>query len=387
MTVSVQQKRNKLYAVLNWTEYGKRKTKWIDTGTTKKREANIIAKDVLREWEAKITANPTDILFSDYLLRWIEDHKTQIANSTYSEYKRMLANTIAPYFAERKIELRELTQHDIMTFYRERMDAGVSPNTILHYQASIHAALKDAVMMEMVPKNVADFVKLPKKVKFHGDFYTQQETERLLNVARGTRLEIPIILAVTLGLRRGEICGLRWDTINLDEKYLTIKARMIDKGEGTKTQNLTYEPGAKSDAGVRTFPLSDNFVQYLKQLHTHQLEMRLLHGIEYNTEWNGYVCVDDYGDYIKPDYISRYFPELLQKHGLRKIRFHDLRHTNATLLLANGVLLQELQGWLGHERQSTTADYYAHFQSQVKQNMMDVIDQSVQIKNFSLANR
>ena len=379
MTVSVQSKNKKYYAVLSWTENGHRKTKWVNTNCLKKREANAKAKEILQEWEAKITSNPSTILFSDYLMQWVEAKHKQVADTTYAEYKRMVSKNIAPYFADKRILLRDLTESHIEAFYDDRLAAGLNPNTVLHYQAAIHAALKRAVKKRMVPVNVADLVDLPKKRVFHGDFYTEEEARRLLSASSGTRLQVPVFLAVTLGLRRGEICGLKWNAINFDQQYLTVVGRVTDKGDGTKTQNLQYRDGAKSDAGVRSFPLSDDIVVYLRKLRQHQLEMRVLQGADYNTDWADYVCVDDDGNYISPDYISRYFKTMLAKHNLRPIRFHDLRHTNATLLLSRGVLLQNLQTWLGHERQSTTANYYAHFQTQIKQDMMNVISESLKV--------
>ncbi len=383
MTVSVQIKNNEYYAVLNWYICGKRKQKWVDTGYSAEkgknsRKAARRADEILDEWKLKMCVNYTDMPFHKYLLSWLNDKEGKIDDTTHAEYTSTIKKVIYPYFEEHPVMLQNLTATDIEEFYHWRQaEYGVSPNTISHYQAIIYGALKRAVKKKILASNPAASVELPKVTKFHGDFYTEEETNQLLEAAVGTKLQTPIVLAVVFGLRRGEICGLRWDAINLTKKYLTIKGKVTDKGlDGMKLQ---YRKCAKTDAGYRSLPLTDEMVTYFAQIKAIQAYNKKTAGPEYNREWDGFVCVNDTGDLITPGYISYTFPHFLKKNKLRKVRFHDLRHTNATLLLSKGTLLQDLQPWLGHEKQSTTADYYGHFVDSIKCEMANTITSVVNV--------
>jgi integrase len=144
-------------------------------------------------------------------------------------------------------------------------------------------------------------------------------------------------------------------------------------GNGSPAENEVYRTKGKTNTSIRTFPLSDNQIRYLKALRSKQAENRLLGGNSYNPDYIDFVCVDEIGNRLHLDYITKAFPKTLIKLGLRKIRFHDLRHTNITLLLESGASLKELQNWAGHSNISTTADIYAHVQSKSKEKLTETM--------------
>jgi integrase len=156
---------------------------------------------------------------------------------------------------------------------------------------------------------------------------------------------------------------------------------VTDKGIGSRTENLKYRDGiAKTESSLRSFPLPDDAAEYLRLLKKRQEDNRTLLGNSYITKWADFVCVDVTGDLIKPEYISRTFPALLKKHGLRRIRFHELRSSNASLLLASGVDMSLIQLWLGHAHYSTTANYYAKHRTDAKQKLGEVISAGLSVK-------
>lgn len=374
MTASVQEKRNKYYIVLNWVEAGKRKQKWVGTDLSvtgnNKRRAEQQRKEILREWEEKaLLSNYEDILFSDYMRKWLEEVRNTIAETTYHVYKNVIDGVICPYFAEKKIKLSDLKTYHIQDFYAYKMSKdNVSANTIHHYHANIHRALKYAVKTERIKDNPADNVDLPKKQKHIADFYTADELKRLLQTARGTDIESVVLIAAWFGLRRGEILGLKWSCIDFDNRTITIK------GTIARTNKLVYKETTKNNSSLRTLPMTDEAVSYLLELREQQQQNKKDLGKHYTDKWNDFVCVHRNGEIMKLDYVSRHFPMLCEQCGLRKISLHGLRHSNISLLVSAGANMKEIQEWAGHSTYTTTADIYAHIQSQNKLRLSQSIE-------------
>jgi integrase len=362
---------------LFWYQGGKRKEKSIGTGIpvkgNNKRRAEAEMKRILTEWDAKVTDNFTDILFSDYLKQWLDTTRHTIKDTTYHSYKLTIVRKIVPYFEEKRIKLHEIKAYHIDAFYTWMLSQGVSGNTVLHYHANIHKALRHAYQTDRIHENPASKVTtLPKKEKFRGTYYTSDELKLLLDAARGTRLEVPIMLASWFGLRRGEAVGLQWQDICFSTMTLLVRGVVVDKGLGSRAENLRYREGAKTEASIRTFPLPPEVADYLQELKARQEDNRWLAGSSYSTSWDGFVCVDVLGNLILPDYLSRAFPNFLDKHGLRQICFHELRDSNASLLVDKGVDIRRIQGWLGHANYRMT-EKYAHLRADAKRSLGAVL--------------
>lgn len=370
MTASIQIKNDKYYIVLNWKEYSKRKQKWIKTDLSvsgnNKRKAEQLKIETLKEWETKINLNDNNILFSDYMKLWLEETRCSISKNTYFSYKQTIYNTICPYFEERKILLCDLKPYHIQGFYNHKsFDDKVTANTIYHYHANIHKALNYAVKSERILSNPADKIELPKKEKHIAQYYTADELNTLLKKIQGKDLEIVVLLAAFFGLRRGEIIGLRWSSINFKINTLSITGTVKDKGtSGSKIKNMYYESSAKTNSSIRSFPMPEKLVLYLKDLKQKQDKQSKLK--YYNHNWDDFVCVRRNGDLIPLEYVSRAFPKLCEECGLRRITLHELRHTNISLLLEDGASMKELQEWAGHSNYGTTANIYSHIQAKSK---------------------
>ena len=373
MTANLYERYGKYQVMLSWQHGGKRKQKSVNTGVNvqgnNKREAEAARKRILAEWEKKVTENFKEILFSDYLKQWLEDIRCSIAETTYHSYKQTLYKVICPYFEKSGVGLADLKPHNIQSFYTTKLNSGVTGNTVHHYHANIRKALKDAVRGELIISNPADKVILPKVEKFRGKSYTSEELRKLANGVMGTKLEVPVILVSWFGLRRGEVVGLRWSAISFETKTLSVIGTITNKGDGIPEDKKVYRGICKTVSSIRSFPLTDDIEKYLLALKQRQEENRLLAGNSYSEKWLDFVCVDEVGNLMNLDYITNMFPRLLKSLQLRPIRFHDLRHTNITILLESGASLKDAQDWAGHANISTTADIYTHVQTQNKKRL------------------
>ena len=356
----LHEKNGYYYIILNLTDSaGKRKPKWISTGLTikgnKKRAEQMLMKERRKYANAK---TGDDVLFADFMEQWLEIVKSTVSIPTYSSYVNAVKSIIAPYFRKKKILLRDLQAHDIQMFYQEQLQR-VKASSVIHYHANIHKALKYAVKNDMIPSNPADKVERPKQDKFYGNFYDRDELNKLFEAVTGTKLELPVLLGAFYGLRRSEIVGLKWSAIDFEQNTITISHTVTSCNLDGKCV-IVAKDTTKTKSSRRTLPLVPYFHEKLLAVKAQQGRNQKLCGRSYNREFLEYICVDDIGDRFKPNYITSQFPRLLERNGFRKIRFHDLRHSCASLLLASGVPMKHIQEWLGHSDFSTTANIYAH---------------------------
>lgn len=372
----LQEKNGMFYVVLNYRdENGKRKTPWISTNLpvkgNKKRAENFMM-DVRRNFvppnvqriEEREAMQKGDILFTDFLLKWLRVAKSTVKLTTYASYEMMATKIIIPYFQILNIKLKELTTEDIQDFYSAQLER-VSANTVIHYHAVIHRALKYAVKIKTIQSNPAVNVERPRKEKFIGSFYDKKEINTLFDIIQGHPLEVAIKLAAFYGLRREEIIGLKWTAIDFENNTLTIQHTVTECNLDGKHIEVASDT-AKTDSSLRTMPLVTNFREMLLAKKEKQEHYRKLCGRSYCKEYLDYIFVNEMGERWKPRYLSDGFKRILEQNGLRRIRFHDLRHTCASLLLANNVPMKKIQEWLGHSEFSTTANIYAHLDFQSK---------------------
>lgn len=372
----LQEKNGMFYVVLNYRdENGKRKTPWISTNLpvkgNKKRAENFMM-DVRRSFvppnvqriEEREAMQKGDILFTDFLLKWLRVAKSTVKLTTYASYEMMATRIIIPYFETLNIKLKELTTEDIQEFYSAQLER-VSANTVIHYHAVIHRALKYAVKIKTIQSNPAVNVERPRKEKFIGSFYDKKEINTLFDIIQGHPLEVAIKLAAFYGLRREEIIGLKWTAIDFENNTLTIQHTVTECNLDGKHIEVASDT-AKTDSSLRTMPLVTNFRAMLLAKKEKQEHYRKLCGRSYCKEYLDYIFVNEMGERWKPRYLSDGFKRILEQNGLRRIRFHDLRHTCASLLLANNVPMKKIQEWLGHSDFSTTANIYAHLDFQSK---------------------
>ena len=357
-------KNGRYYAVLNYIDAeGQRKTKWIslglpEKGNKRKAEAELARLRAEFEPPKEVGDLSSDMLFTDYLLEWLEIAKGRLAVATYSSYAAMIKKPVGPYFRQRNLTLRELEARHLQMFYSEMLRK-VKPNTVIHYHAIIHSALKYAVKTDMLVQNVADKVDRPKKNSFQPVFLSAEEMQKMFEALRGTKLELPVLVAAFYGFRRGEVLGLKWDAIDFERGTISV-IRTVTTITVDGKQTEIEQQSAKTKSSLRTLPLIGSFREYFLQVKEAQELNKQICGNCYNHKYDGFVFVDELGERMRANYLTSAFPKFLEDHGLRRMRFHDLRHSCASLLLANGVPLKHIQEWLGHSDFTTTANIYAH---------------------------
>ena len=323
-------KNGKYYAVLNYKNAGgQRKTKWISLGLSEKGNKRKAESELARlraEFEPpkEVGDLSSDMLFADYLLEWLEIAKGRLAHATYGAYQGLLKSTIVPYFRKKKLTLRELEARHLQMFYSEMLRR-VTPNTVIHYHAVIHSALKYAVKTDMLIQNVADKVDRPRKNSFQPVFLSADEMQKMFEALRGTKLELPVLVAAFYGLRRGEVVGLKWDAIDFEQGTISVKRTVTSTIIDGKYQEFEQQ-SAKTKSSLRTLPLIGSFREYFMQVKEAQELNKQVCGNCYNYEYDGFVFVDELGVRMRVEYLTNAFPKFLESHGLRRMRFHDLRH-------------------------------------------------------------
>ena len=382
----LQEKKGLYYMVLSYKDKsGKRISKWLPTGLPvkgNKKRAEDMLMAARAEFVAGEAAIDRDMPFSSYLVQWMEIARSTLKPNTAAGYASMIQNPIAPYFQQRGITLGGLQAVDIQMFYTSQLKR-VSANTVIHYHAIIHRALKYAVKTDLIDVNPADKVERPRKDRFTASFYDGNEVNRLFQAARGTPLELPVMLAAFYGLRRSEVVGLKWDAIDFENKTIAIRHTVTACAEKGRRIEVAADT-TKTASSQRTLPLVPAFQTKLAALKEQQEKNRILCGRSYCTDYLGYVLVDAMGNRLKLSYISTAFPALLKRNGLRPIRFHDLRHSCASLLLKNGVPMKQIQEWLGHSDFSTTANIYAHLDAGSKLTSAQAMEKGLGMSSEAL---
>jgi integrase len=365
----LQEKKGYYYIVLNYQDgTGKRRSKWRATGLPvkgNKRRAEEMLQEARRTFAVPGASQVgSDMLFADFMEYWLETLKPSLRLTSYSTYCSTVKGGIAPYFRERGTKLSELTARDIQDFYAEQLRR-ITPRSVLQFHVNLHKALKYAVRTDLLQVNPMDKVDRPKQTAFVGGFYNADEITRLFEAAKGTKLELAVLFGAFYGLRRSEIVGLKWDAIDFQRNTLAVNHTVVCCNLDGKYV-LVAADQTKTASSKRTLPLVPQFRARLLALKAGQEENRRLCGASYNGKYEDYIYVNEVGERIDPTYISSAFPRFVVKHGLRRIRFHDLRHSCASLLLANGVSMKQIQEWLGHSNFATTANLYAHLEYKAK---------------------
>ena len=327
----LQEKNGFYYIVLSYTDSaGKRRQPWIGTGLpvkgNKKRAEKMLA-ETRKNFtipKGQVSELSPDMAFSDYMRYWLKMMRTAVTETTYSSYCFNVEKHIIPYFEPLGVTLAGLQPRQIQSFYLHEAET-LKNTSILRFHANLHKALKYAVRIDLIASNPVDKVDRPKPQAFMASYYSAEEMEKLFEAAQGHKLELIIQLAAFYGLRRAEVMGLRWEAIDFEAKTLTIRHIVTStRIDGKKI--LVEADRTKTKSSLRTLPLVDPIAERLKAVKEQQEYNQKICGNCYNQEYLGYVFVDAMGNLIQPDSVTTGFPQLLKENGLRRIRFHDLRH-------------------------------------------------------------
>ena len=388
---SVQSKKGRLYAVMQVKKDGTTKPVWRALGLSEganKTKVNKAFREVVAQYEQEFWEEqerggrpPADIPVYDYLVSYLKRVEPELQKNTIVSYRSMTNGKIRRYFQRRpQLTVGNLKPQDIQDFYQSLFADGVVANTVIHYHALLRRAFQQAFKEERIDANPFDRVGRPKKNKFHGENYTQEELLTLLHLARGDVIYPAILLAGAMGLRRSEALGVRWSRIDWEKRTVLLDTKIVEYRENGKKKVEPVEE-MKNKSSRRTLPLPDPVVEMLQVQKEHREVYRKMFQGSYNTQYLDYVCVNQLGELLRPSYVTDHFRELLEKYGLRHIRFHDLRHTFASLLINQDVPLINVSNFLGHSDLSTTANIYAHLDKASKQASAAVISGILQEEN------
>ena len=375
MTGSLTIKNGKYYAVLNVYENGKRKKKWISTDLPEKgnkRRAEQCRREKLAEHERMEGIVRSNIRFSDYVRIWLEQIARKVDAVTMQGYQVLADGHILPYFDESGIALSDIDHKAIQRYIdakhqNGRLDGkgGLSPRSLKLHKNIINQTLNLAVQNKLILANPCQFVVLPQALRYESTFYNDKQLKALFAALSGDPM-LPLVKITALyGLRRSELLGLQWDSIDFDAKTMTIRHTVA------KVTEVVAKDKTKNASSRRTFPLTVEAEAIFRRAKELEQQNRAAFGREYQE--NAYVFTWTDGHPYSPDYISHRFNRLLKKHELPHIRFHELRHSCASLLIDMGFTLKDVQEWLGHSDIKMTANIYAHLDTARKTNMADSI--------------
>jgi integrase len=367
---SVILKRNNWHVVLYYTDLeGNRKQKFINTHLPErgnKRVAQNLVAGEIKKLEKALDKNQLEklnkrkskeykeqnVTFADFLDVFYEKKTHEITESTLYAYK-VYIKQLKDFFKKKK--LKDMTTEDINAFYTKLRKRNLKDTTIKHYNEVIKPTFKLAIKRKLITENPCDYLPPLKRSNYRAKYYNKEEIELLLEKMKGSRYELIVNIAAYYGFRKSEILGLKWDAIDFDKKTISVKHKVIViKKKIIKSDQL------KTHASYRTLPLIPQIEKLLLEKRKQQREDIEFFGDSYNLENKEYVTVDEMGRIMRSDNLSSRFREFLKKHNLKLIRFHDLRHSCASLLIANGVSLKQIQEWLGHSNFATTANIYSH---------------------------
>lgn len=376
---SLQVNHGTYYVVVNYKdEFGKPKQKWISTGLRErgnKTKANAKMKEILRNFnlanEVTKFKKEEDILFTDFLNSYLDIKKEQIEPVTINMYNK-LSEVIIKYFKNMKLKLKDLKPFHIEGFYKSQYERGLSSNSVVKYHILIRECLQYAFVNDLVVSNVADKVKRPKVNKFKASFYSIEEIEKLFEVIKEHECRLPIMLTAMYGFRRSEVIGLKWEAIDFDKKLISAQHKVIETKIDGKIE-LYKSDKLKNETSNRILPLLPQAENLLLEKKRQIENNKTMLGKQYDNQYLDYVCVDNMGRLIRPGRLTHSFCKILKQNNLKHIRFHDLRHSCASIMLANGVPMKQIQEWLGHADFGTTANIYSHLNYSSKLNSANTI--------------
>ena len=362
------------------------------------------AEDFLTDVQYSINKNnyiePDKMFLFEYLNRWLESEKDRLSPPTYSGYEVNIRCHINPVLGG--IKLQELKAFHIKDLYtqlkknRELIVSGkkrnfkkLSAKSIVYVHRVISKALEDAFMDEVISKNPAKSVAPPKLQKHEAEFLDTKQIKEMLEAFKDDEMFIPIYLSVVLGLRRGEVLGLRWKNIDFENKRIRICEEYTMYGG-----KPIFMDGVKTEGSSRDIIVTDRIVEILKGHRIAQKKNKLAQGKKYVSEFicscaSGseitekklstldFVCTWSDGPLFNPSHVSRSFKERMKKFGMPEIKFHELRHSNGALMIAQNIQLKGASQRLGHSTIAITNDLYGHVERSVQEQIAETIDVAI----------
>ncbi len=335
----------------------------------KTRKSKIEAQKWLRETLGKIdqgyTADGSNTLLEVFLNEWLTSKSNAIKKTTWNLYECVIRNHINPHFG--KIKLSDLSPQKIQSLYNNKARYGIGDRTICVIHTILNSSLNKAVKLGAIHTNPVQATTPPVYETPEMQAYSEHEITQLLLAVKETSIEALVHMAITIGLRQSEILALKWSDIDWARNTLSVQRQLKRKFE-----NQDYFSSLKTKSGKRTITLGINMTDKLREHHRRQSRIKS----ETGDRWieNDLIFPSQSGTPMNQRNLLRKFKMIIQESGLREIRFHDLRHTAASLMLNHGITPMIVANRLGHSKVSVTLDTYGHLLPGMQQEMADYID-------------
>jgi integrase len=347
---------------LGWID-GKRRRKVI-YGRTRKEVADKL-KALHRDQASGVNLTPSQQTVKQFLENWLEESvKRKVRVRTHEKYTQDVKRHIIPALG--RLQLSRLSPDHVQRMLNNLADKGLSHRTMRNVRATLRAALNQALRYGYVMRNVATLVDIPGEITFAPQPLSYKQTRLLLAAVEGDRLEALYRIALGLGPRKGEILGLRWEDLDLEAATMRI-CGSLQRQKGKLERSAT-----KTEASVRTIALPPSLVDLLKQ---HRANQAIEAGSVDHWTSSGMVFTSRIGTPLSPEALSEHFKALLATAELpTTVRFHDLRHTCATLMIKQSIHPRVVMEILGHSQISTTMNTYGHVLPEVQRDAVNVLD-------------
>lgn len=364
---SISRRSDGLWEARITLEDGKRKSFYAKT----RQEAARKLAAALRDQEAGLPVVGGKQTVGQYLLSWLEAAKPTIRERTWRRYESIVRIHIAPVIGS--IAVTKLTAQQVQLLYAKKLEEGLSSTSVHHLHAVLHRAFDAALRLGVIQRNVLDLVEVPRMRHHEMQTLSEEQAQHFLTVAYGERLEALYVVALATGMRQGELLGLHWRDVDLDGASLQVRTTV----HYTKAGYVFTEP--KTKYSRRRIALSRIAVEALREHRTRQLTERLAAGSAW--EDMDLVFPNTVGKPIDGVNLVKYwFYPLLKRAELPQIRFHDLRHTAATLLLGRSINPKVVSEMLGHSHVSVTLGIYSHVMPHMQQQAADAMDQALGLR-------
>ena len=373
MTGCVALRKDVYYVRLSYYDRNrKRKDKWVSTGLSgrgAKQKATAMI-DSLIEKYSYLEKSDHPAKMADYLLMWKELRKSEVAETTYDGYHTYIDRHLVPYFKSLNIDIQDITAGHIFDYVnylsndggrKDNKIGGQSATSIRKIISILRQVFEYAVLYGDIKVNPAKQISLPKKKTNKEDrqiFLTVEDAQRMLDAFRYEELGPIVYVTLYYGLRKSEALGLRWQAVDFENNTITINHTVVSNG------HIVRKDSTKTYSSNRTFELLPDVKALLLKLKEQQKQYKSRLGSGYHE--NDYIFKNANGIPYRPDGLTRSFKRALARHGLPPMRYHDLRHSTASILVDKGWDINDIKEWLGHADISTTANIYAHMSHRKK---------------------
>ena len=351
---SIYQRSDGRWAASISLEGGKRKTFYGKT----RREVQEQLKTALHQQQQGMLVVAPQQKVGPFLVQWLEDvHKHTVRPRTYERYESIIRLHLVPGIGH--YQLQKLTPQHLQRFYTKKLEEGLSPTTVTSFHKMLHLALEKAVRWSLVPRNICDDVDPPRVRHYEIQPLNQEQSQRFLAATVGHRLEALFVLALATGMRKGELMALKWQDINFATGMLQVRRILTHMPAKLHGRGGYVEAEPKTERSRRSIAIAPLALEKLKEHRERQLEAKLKAGPLWKE--NDLVFCSSVGGHLHTSRdVFIQFKRLLKQAGLPDIRFHDLRHSSASILLSLGIHPKVVQEMLGHSQIGMTMDIYSH---------------------------